>query len=54
MRKPIAPITVDIVKNLKRETGYSMMECKHTLIRCNSDYAVAKRVLLKRKGNTPE
>ena len=36
-----------MVKALREETGFQLMECKQALEEADGDYAVAKRLLLK-------
>ena len=39
------PITAVVVKSLREETGYTMMDCKRALQEADGDYEEAKRLL---------
>ena len=48
------PITAQMVKALRDDTGFGMMECKRALEDADGDYEGAKRLLLKHPGAPDE
>lgn len=39
------PVTADMVKRLRKETGHGMMDCKRAIIKSNCDLEKAKKLL---------
>ncbi len=48
------PITAQMVKRLREETGLRLMRCKRALEDADGDYEVAKCALLKPPGGPEE